>query len=118
MSLGTGSCVGGTDSRGSAAAVGNQPRATGSREGQGEAHEQHAGRFPRQGKAGCLSPLKPEPQVCLPGGRPCPSTAHPQQHKAFSFVTHRIPSPGQGNGAALCTRCRCQARPVAVAYGA
>lgn len=56
MSLGTSSHVGGTDSLRSAAAVGNQPPARMSREGQGEAREQHAGRFLCRGRRDACLP--------------------------------------------------------------
>lgn len=97
---------------------GNEPPGKRSREGSGEACELHVGWILHGGKAGCLSPPKSEPwgSACL-GVTPHPSTTRPQQRKTFSLITHPVPLSGQGNGTALCTRCRCQARPVAVAYG-
>lgn len=115
MPPGTSSRVGETDSLRSAAAAGNHPPGKRSREGRGKAREQPVGQILHQGKAGCLSPPKPEPWVCLLRGHPM-STPPPVPCSAKPFPSP-IPSPGRGNGAALCTRCRCQARPVAVAYG-
>lgn len=72
--------------------------------------EQHAGWMRHWGKAGCLSPPEPGPWVCLPGGHPVSLATHPQPSSP-------APSPRLRDGAALCTRCRCQARPIAMAYG-
>ena len=84
MPPGTSSRVGGTDSHRSAAAAGNQPPGKRSREGRGEACEQHVGQILRQGKAGCPSSPPKARAMGLPAqGTPIPPHHH---HKAFCLV--------------------------------